>query len=341
MEIIVPAAGLSTRFPNMRPKYTLAGYDGRTMLYNSLKPYIGKYRIVVGVLKEHIEKYNVVKLINSDIGSSNIDIVSLPAPTKGPADTVNAIIKLGDVNLNSSILIKDCDSFFDHEITDGNYVCTSIISDHQVLRKLGNKSFVVSNDQDIIINIIEKDIVSDKFCVGGYKFESAKLFCDSFKYIKDGTTELFVSHVIHYALTDNNIFINKKVSNYTDVGTIEEWTSFNNRPVIFCDIDGTIVKAVPALLDSVPTVPLPHNIKKLIDMQNKGSQLIFTTARKQSKYEQTFNMLEDLGFKNFQLICGLQNSPRILINDYNNANPFPRATAINLKRDSDNLEDYL
>ena len=341
MEIIVPAAGLSTRFPNMRPKYTLVGYDGHTMLYNALKPFIGNYRIVIGVLEEHIKKYNVVKLINNDLGSNNIDVVSLPKPTKGPADTVSQIINLGYTNLNSDILIKDCDSFFDHDISEGNYVCTSVISDHQILRKLGNKSFVLSNDQDIIINIIEKDIVSDKFCVGGYKFESAKLFCDSFKYIKNGTSELFVSHVIQHALSKNNIFINKKVNNYIDVGTIEEWTNYNNRPVIFCDIDGTIVKAVNSLLDDSPVIPLSNNIKKLLEMQSNDAQIIFTTARKQSKYENTFNMLVDLGFKNFQLICGLQNSPRILINDYNNANPFPRAIAINLKRDSDNLEDYL
>ena len=52
-------------------------------------------------------------------------------------------------------------------------------------------------------------------------------------------------------------------------------------------------------------------------------------------------MLYSLGFKSFNLLCGLQNSKRILINDYNNNNPYPRAEAINLKRDSDNLSDFL
>ena len=52
-------------------------------------------------------------------------------------------------------------------------------------------------------------------------------------------------------------------------------------------------------------------------------------------------MLKGLGFVNFKLITGLPNTKRILINDYNEANPFPRAIAINLKRDTDNLRDYL
>jgi 2-C-methyl-D-erythritol 4-phosphate cytidylyltransferase len=36
MEIIIPAAGLSTRFPNMRPKYTLTDYTGKMMIEKSI-----------------------------------------------------------------------------------------------------------------------------------------------------------------------------------------------------------------------------------------------------------------------------------------------------------------
>ncbi|MFZ9970293.1 MAG: portal protein [Bacteroidia bacterium] len=43
MEILVPAAGLSTRFPGTRPKFTLTDHEGRSMLYRALEPYIGKY----------------------------------------------------------------------------------------------------------------------------------------------------------------------------------------------------------------------------------------------------------------------------------------------------------
>mgnify|MGYP003675033930 CR=1 FL=1 len=48
-----------------------------------------------------------------------------------------------------------------------------------------------------------------------------------------------------------------------------------------------------------------------------------------------------LGFVEYTLLMNLPNTKRILINDYNNANPYPRAQAINLKRDSDNLTDFL
>ena len=52
MEIVLPAAGLSTRFPNMKPKYILADYKGKMMFESAIKHYLGKYNITIGILKE-------------------------------------------------------------------------------------------------------------------------------------------------------------------------------------------------------------------------------------------------------------------------------------------------
>ena len=52
-------------------------------------------------------------------------------------------------------------------------------------------------------------------------------------------------------------------------------------------------------------------------------------------------LADRLGFKNYTLIIGLLNSKRILINDFNKSNPYPRALAINIHRDKDELGDYL
>ena len=59
MEIILPAAGLSTRFPNMRPKFTLTDYKGMMMFERAIQYYIGKYNVTIGILKEHDTKYNI------------------------------------------------------------------------------------------------------------------------------------------------------------------------------------------------------------------------------------------------------------------------------------------
>ncbi len=341
MEIIVPAAGLSTRFPNMKPKYLLYDYKGEMMLMNALNYFRKKgYKINIGILKEHQEKYNVIEQISYEY-PDNINYVIIDRPTRGPADTVYQILQ--NSNVKGEFLVKDCDSFFDHEISEGNYICVSNISKHEVLKKLASKSFVIVNEQDIVTNIIEKQVVSDTFCVGGYKFESAEQYKKSFEFVSQMSGEIFVSDIIGHMLDQSCVFTKKDVTNYVDVGTAQDWFEFNDKPVIFCDIDGTIVIAQSRLdLESKKEpVPLQKNIDKLLEMQDNGAQFIFTSARENQFTSLTRDMLYRLGFKSFNLICGLQNSKRILINDYNNANPYPRAEAINIHRNADNLSDFL
>jgi hydroxymethylpyrimidine pyrophosphatase-like HAD family hydrolase len=340
MEIIVPAAGLSTRFAGMKPKYLLYDYKGDLMLRNAIYPFLGKHNITIGILKEHEEKYQASEFIKHEF-EDLVKVVIIDKPTRGPADTVYQILKQMAIP-DSAFLIKDCDSFFDHEIIPGNYVCVSSISEHEVLKKLASKSFTVANEHDIINHIVEKRVVSDTFCVGGYKFASTIQFMASFQ-ILNTDREVFVSDVIAHMLSFGEIFVNQKVQNYIDVGTSDDWFEYNDRPVIFCDIDGTLVKAQSRLdlIDKKPYEPLENNVKRMLKMQEKGAQIIFVTARESVYRPQTREMLYDLGFKSFSYLDGLQNASRILINDYNNSNPHPRAIAINIKRDSDNLGDFL
>ena len=340
MEIIMPAAGLSTRFPNMRPKYILADFQGNYMFERSLESFIGKHNIILGILKEHNDQYNTAGYIKNEYGDA-IQVVILETRTTGPADTVYQILKQAELT-TEEFLIKDCDSFFDHDYQEGNYVCVSNIRDHEILKRLASKSFIVANDQGIITSIIEKQVVSDKFCVGGYKFESADLFMSAFEKLKDAhVKEIFVSHIIEECLNDGAIFKESAVTNYVDVGTAEEWFEYNDKAVLFCDIDGTIIKAQSRLEVGNPPIPLDKNIKRIKELIANGGQIIFSTARSNNSHAITEQMLKDLGFVDFKLISGLPNTKRVLINDYNEANPWPRAVAVNVKRDQDNLSDFI
>ena len=153
-----------------------------------------------------------------------------------------------------------------------------------------------------------------------------------------------MSDVIGYCINHKQVFTNKLVTDYVDVGTSKEWFEFNDKPVIFCDIDGTIVHNQTRVgensYENAP-IPLQNNVKRLLELQENGAQFIFTTARPVEYKSVTRQMLYDLGFKSFELIVGLQNTRRILINDYNSSNPYPRAEAINIHRNADNLSDFL
>lgn len=224
MEVIVPAAGLSTRFPGMIPKYLLEDNNGNIMLHNAIEPYIGKYNVTVGILKQHDELFNSGEIVRQ----LGVNVVVIPEVTKGPADTAYQIIKLAQIHEDSQLFIKDCDSYFNHEPSDGNYICISTVSEHDVLYKIANKSFVIANDQGIVQSIVEKSIVSNEFCVGGYKFARTINFTTAYKRLIDTmSNEFFVSHCIQYNIINGQTFLTKRVTDYVDVGTIKEWQERN------------------------------------------------------------------------------------------------------------------
>ena len=341
MEVIIPAAGLSTRFPNMRPKYSLVDYNGNLMIENSFKPYLANSNITIGLNKQNEKKYSIINYLKKKY-KKKIKFIILNKLTKGPADTVYQILKRMKINSKKEILIKDCDTFFNRDNTKGNVVSVVDIKDLNILKNLKGKSFIKINKENIIIDIVEKKIVSDLFCCGGYKFKSKEEFVYSFNKIKKIVSgEIFVSHVIQQMINDDKIFTFTKVKNYTDVGTFDEWYDYNQIPVIFCDIDGTIIKAQKRDEYKMKPKLLKNNIKKIQDLASRGSQILFVTSRPQNAFKDTNKMLTNLGFSNYKLIMGLLNSKRILINDFNQANPYPNALAFNIYRDEDNLDKIL
>lgn len=339
MEIIMPCAGLSTRFPNMRPKYLLSDYNNRLMIENAAKNFIGKHNITITILKEHDRRFKAKEKLIEAFGDK-VKIVILDKPTSGPADTVYQTIMKSDIAMLSPILIKDCDGFYDSELIKGNAIYVSKLSKNPDIRNAPAKSYTITNEQSIVTTVVEKQIVSDSFCVGGYQFQTAESYVDAFEELAYSmTNEIFVSNIIDYMISEGHVFNEKEVENFIDVGTADDWFKFNNKPTYFCDIDGTIIKTKDFHDD--PYEPIEGNVDALLKEQARGCKLVFVTARKKKYEEYTNEILTELGFVDYVLVMEANHSRRVLINDYANSNPYPSAVALNLKRDSDNLGDMI
>ena len=337
----MPCAGLSTRFPNMRPKYLLSDYNNRLMIENAAKNFIGKYNITIAILKQHNEMFNAENKLREAFGDK-VNIVVLDEPTSGPADTVYQTIMKAKYFFTSvsPMLIKDCDGFYDTDLVDGNAIYVSKLSKNPDIRNAPAKSYTITNEQGIITSVVEKQIVSNSFCVGGYQFASIGEYVDTFEELKgNATSEIFVSNIIDYMISNGKVFNEKEVENFIDVGTADDWFKFNNKPTYFCDIDGTIVKTKDFHDD--PYEPIQKNVDALLKEQARGCKLVFVTARKKRYEEYTNKILTEMGFVNYVLVMETNHSRRVLINDYANSNPFPSAVALILKRDSDNLGDMI
>jgi hypothetical protein len=197
------------------------------MLYRAVEPFIGRHRITVGILQEHNEKYNVVESIKKEF-NEQIDIVIIPVLTSGPAETVFTILCNANIDLNNEIFVKDCDSYFNHDKSYGNYICVSNIENYNTINKIHNKSFIIKSDQGIVTKIVEKQVVSNMFCVGGYKFSLGYDFKKAYEEIRFGNNqEVFISHVIQQLMLTGHVFQIKEVVDYADVGTLDDWVQYN------------------------------------------------------------------------------------------------------------------
>lgn len=338
MEVIIPCAGLSSRFPGLRPKYLLTDYSGKLMVERAAEPYVGKFPITITILAEHDRVYNAQARLREVFGE-NITILVLDQPTKGPAETVYKTIKLSGIDPSSSILIKDSDGFFNSPVVQGNVIYVCDLNKNTHIKNLHAKSYTVTNDQGLIVTVVEKQIVSNNFCAGGYQFEFASDYQRVFEEISNYNSEIFVSHIIDKMLSDGSIFVEQTVEHMIDVGTADDWFAFNNKPTYFCDIDGTLVKNKHP--EDPDVEPLQANIDFMLKEQSRDCKIIFATARPRRFESITRSMLDNFGFKNYELIMAVNHSKRILINDFANSLPYPSAEAINIVRDTESLPNYI
>ena len=107
------------------------------------------------------------------------------------------------------------------------------------------------------------------------------------------------------------------------------------KMTIFLDIDGCVLEhktCLTTIHDDWGSV-LPNVYTKFNEWASKGYKIILTSGRPESMRKYTEKQLTKLGLFYDQLIMGLTNAPRILIND-KKPNMNTTAKAYNLDRDA-------
>ena len=347
MNLILPVGGLSSRFPGVKPKWLLTHPNGNLMITEAIKGLeLDSFdNIYLVTIKEHVEKYDFINGIEKQFQNikqqDKLNIVILENQTKNQPETVASAIK--QANITGQIYIKDSDNFFIEKTIQGNFVSTFDLNE-MALVHAKNKSYVITNDQGIITNIVEKKVVSSTFNVGGYGFESADEFVKYYDLLKDNT-DLYISHIIYQMLLDEVNFIRSNVQEYLDWGTLKEWNMYKAQYVtLFVDIDGTLVNNSGEYFEPIwgTTAKIKENVEIINKLYESGKvNIILTTSRKEDYKEITEMQLLNENIKYHQIIYGLYHGKRIVINDYAPTNPYKSCDAINLKRYSSDLKEML
>ncbi|MDP2641553.1 MAG: hypothetical protein Q8P39_03470 [Candidatus Yanofskybacteria bacterium] len=348
MNLIIPAAGKSTRFPGLKPKWMLTHPNGNIMVTEGIRELnLEKIEsIFLVILREHVEKYKCVEGIKkafSDIGvSDTLKIVILNEETRNQPETVARAIEMEQIS--GPIFIKDTDSGFKCIVEPGNAVAIYDLNKMSRVNDPANKSYVMLDDNGLVSNIVEKQIISPLFCVGGYSFARSEEYMETFYKLKEHEN-LYVSHIIYQMILEGNVFQPIFVNSYRDWGTLHDWNQYKSRySTIFIDLDGTLLKNSGEYFEPKwgETSAIRENVDAVNALYDSGRvKIIIMTSRREAYRDLTLQQLKREDIKYHDIIFDLFHGKRIIINDYADSNPYKSCDAINIKRDSDELKRML
>ena len=347
--LIIPCAGKSNRFPNMKPKYMLTHPDGKLMIEKAIEHMNTQDfdRIIITIVKPHNEKYES-KLIMEQVfkETPKIEICMLDDFTWSASETI--CLTLEKMNVSWSIVIKDSDNCVYTQIPSviKNAIVGYDLRQHPDISNIPWKSFLILNEQNIVQDIIEKDVVSNIICLWVYSFEN----CDDFKWaynqMKDNNIkwEMYISHVISYLIAQNKCVFECNMATWYD----DWWTLIERKEVqknyrtYFVDFDWVLMKnsgKYGTINWYNNTSFLEDNVQVIIDLQNKWAQIVITTSRPEEFRENLEKMLESVWIKPYAILMWMNHAARVVINDFATTNPYPSGMAITLPRNA-SLKDY-
>ena len=352
--LIIPAAGKSSRFPDMKPKWLLAHPQQDLMISKVLtNDLITSYdKIYITILQNHIDQYDALTILQQMFKErkiSNCEVVVLDKPTSSASETVYNTIK--QKKIKHSITIKDSDcvvEFCNDLIPNNNFIVGLDINKYPITNP-GSKSYLIKDEHNNIQDIIEKNVVSNYMCTGVYSLEKSQDFLLGYETLKESKlfkdNEIYVSHVFSYLIQKQLINAEYiECSSFIDWGTLQDWRCAQEqyKTYIF-DIDGVIVENVgpygtKTWYNSI--TPITENLEIIKKLSDKGHQIIFMTARNIKGLKLIREMLDKNKIKYHQIITDCYHSQRIIINDYANTNPYPSCKSISIKR-NESLKPFI
>lgn len=232
--IIMPIAGKSSRFTG-DPKWTLRGPHGFLMPVLAVNNIVGFYdRVVVVMLEEHFDKYYssyaLLRQQFNDLHSINPFVILIKNSDSQPSTVWQGIDKASStVPIEGSILIKDCDNYWElQSAPEGNFVVYSRLEDYPEVTAQ-NKSYITTDSMGNVSNVVEKKVISNTFCVGGYGFEDTEAFKKAYLQTSVlSAQEIHVSHLIYSGMLHmNQRYSSVECSNFEDWGTEADWNKYN------------------------------------------------------------------------------------------------------------------
>ena len=353
MRVIISMAGLGSRFTN-------AGYTTHKPLIKVNNKSLIRYTVEsLGINGEYVFvcrdlggtylndlKIELDEYFQNSHSTYKVEVID--HVTTGAAET--ALYGLED-NYNGELIVTNCDQYLDWN--PDAFLKESRKFDGCVLtyksNDLKNSFAEVINKKVIKMTEKPKKEVGGKALVGVHYWKKAQDFKKSAtESLKSFKGETYVSETYNFLIEEGlkigtHPINENNIGRYWSTGTPEDlalfkgmiseyYTKKNNT--YFIDLDGTIFTHAHRYSNLKNAAKLLPGVKETLDeLDSRGDTIILVSARKEGARAFTERLLEEHLIPYDQLILGVSQGCRVVVNDVLTPNCLPRARAVNVQVD--------
>ena len=232
MNIIIPLGGKGERFNKfLKPKPLITVLDKEILFYVIDNLIINSNDKFFIIYNKDLDDYDFKNIISNKY--SFINLIKLDYYTKGATETVlfglNYIFN--NFEYNSKTLLIDGDTFYKDNIINKFLNIESNYNSIFYIKNYDNKpifSYIELNENNDIINIKEKNKISDNINTGAYGFNDINILYKYAKYVVENNiffkNESYISCIINEMILNNEPFkgIELNSTNVFFLGTPEQ-----------------------------------------------------------------------------------------------------------------------
>ena len=178
INIVIPMAGAGSRFANAgykdpKPLIKINGTPMIELVINNLRPN-QDHKFIFICQKDHVKEYDLSNFLKAS--APGCEIIEIDGLTDGAACTVLKARKL--ISNSDHLMIANSDQYVDVDINDylsvaDNKNLNGII---MTMKAYDDKWSYVGLKNEIVTNVVEKQVISDEATVGIYNFSQGTDF---------------------------------------------------------------------------------------------------------------------------------------------------------------------
>ena len=326
MIIIIPIGGIGQRFKKngyKKPKALINIYGKPIISYLLDNLNISSIDYIFIPYNKEYKNYRFEDFLNKHYPHINFKFFCLENNTRGAAETINIGINNLNEHRDIPVICLDSDNFYTCDIIS-QWNKENCIFSFEDLNENPIYSYVKTNNNNDILDIKEKEKISNNACTGAYGFSSInELKKYTLKIIKENITqksEFYTSGVVKEMINNGHTFKNKKIlrSNFICLGTplqmkffynnyprknsINDKIIIKNKRICF-DLDNTLVTYPTINRDYSTVKPVEKNIQYLRYLKSFGNTIIIYTARRMKTHHGNIGKINaDIGKITFEIL---------------------------------------